>query len=111
MKENQVLEKSEEIKKQEAVKNEKSNEKYNVKKKNINIGVCILICIFAIIFIVFLWISVKNNLNKNIINGIKVDNVDLSNMSLEDGINKLNNYINTRLNNKSYRYFTKFIEN
>lgn len=99
MKENQVLEKSEEIKKQEAVKNEKSNEKYNVKKKNINIGVCILICIFAIIFIVFLWISVKNNLNKNIINGIKVDNVDLSNMSLEDGINKLNNYINTRLNN------------
>ena len=96
MKENQVLEKSEEIKKQEAVKNEKSNEKYNVKKKNINIGVCILICIFAIIFIVFLWISVKNNLNKNIINGIKVDNVDLSNMSLEDGIN---NYINTRLNN------------
>lgn len=99
MKENQVLEKSEEIKKQEAVKNEKSNEKYNVKKKNINIGVCILICIFAIIFIVFLWISVKNNLNKNIINGIKVDNVDLSNMSLEDGRNKLNNYINTRLNN------------
>ncbi len=99
MKENQVLEKSEEIKKQEAVKNEKSNEKCNVKKKNINIGVCILICIFAIIFIVFLWISVKNNLNKNIINGIKVDNVDLSNMSLEDGRNKLNNYINTRLNN------------
>ena len=49
MKENQVLEKSEEIKKQEAVKNEKSNEKCNVKKKNINIGVCILICIFAII--------------------------------------------------------------
>lgn len=99
MRENQVLEKSEEIKKQEAVKNEKSNEKCNVKKKNINIGVCILICIFAIIFIVFLWISVKNNLNKNIINGIKVDNVDLSNMSLEDGRNKLNNYINTRLNN------------
>ena len=99
MKENQVLEKSEEIKKQEAVKNEKSNEKCNVKKKNINIGVCILICIFAIILIVFLWISVKNNLNKNIINGIKVDNVDLSNMSLEEGRDKLNNYINTRLNN------------
>ena len=38
-------------------------------------------------------------MNKNIINGIKVDNVDLSNMSLEDGRNKLNNYINTRLNN------------
>ena len=40
-----------------------------------------------------------NNLNKNIITGIKVDNVDLSNMSLEEGRDKLNNYINTRLNN------------
>lgn len=99
MKENQVLEKSEEIKEQEVAKNENLNENYNVKKKKINIGVGILICVFAIILITFLWISIKNNLNKNIIKGIKVDNVDLSNMSLEDGRNKLNNYINTRLNN------------
>ena len=99
MKENQVLEKSEEIKEQEVAKNENLNENYNVKKKKINIGVGILICVFAIILITFLWISIKNNLNKNIIKGIKVDNVDLSNMSLEEGRDKLNNYINTRLNN------------
>lgn len=99
MKENQVLEKSEEIKEQEVAKNENLNENYNVKKKKINIGVGILICVFAIILITFLWISIKNNLNKNIIKGIKVDNVDLSNMSLEGGRDKLNNYINTRLNN------------
>ena len=98
MKENQVLEKSEEIKEQEVAKNENLNENYNVKKKKINIGVGILICVFAIILITFLWISIKNNLNKNIIKGIKVDNVDLSNMSLEEGRDKLNNYINTRLN-------------
>lgn len=99
MKENQVLEKSEEIKEQEVAKNENLNENYNIKKKKINIGVGILICVFAIILITFLWISIKNNLNKNIIKGIKVDNVDLSNMSLEEGRDKLNNYINTRLNN------------
>ena len=99
MKENQVLEKSEEIKEQEVAKNENLNENYNVKKKKINIGVGILICVFAIILITFLWISIKNNLNKNIIKGIKVDNVELSNMSLEEGRDKLNNYINTRLNN------------
>lgn len=98
MKENQVLEKSEEVKEQEVAKNENLNENYNVKKKKINIGVGILICVFAIILITFLWISIKNNLNKNIIKGIKVDNVDLSNMSLEEGRDKLNNYINTRLN-------------
>lgn len=86
MKENQVLEKSEEIKEQEVAKNENLNENYNVKKKKINIGVGILICVFAIILITFLWISIKNNLNKNIIKGIKVDNVDLSNMSLEEGL-------------------------
>lgn len=110
MNEKVILEnENEEVKKQEEIieVNEEEDNKPKNKKKYITIG-CIIIGVLIVIVAIFAVFSIMNNKNGNIIYGVKVDEIDVSQMSVEEARKKLNEYINEKLNSNIIFYYEEY---
>lgn len=85
------------------VKKEKNEEvvkeKNNKVKKNNYKNVVVLFFIVIILFIFSVIFSILNMNNKNIIKGIYINEIDVSNMSKEEAIDTLNKVVNEKIKN------------
>lgn len=100
--ENNVKEKKEEIKEDaEEVKNEEKELTVSIKNNKKMIYIFIVVFLILIVISVFSTIfALKNRNNSNIIKGIKIKNIDVSNMLPEDANNKLKEALNLELMQK-----------
>lgn len=85
--------------KKQKVKCEKNNNNSKEKKsKNKVVIMCIIIILILIILVPIGIFFIMNNYNENIIDGIKVENINVSKMSVEEAKNNLNEYIQKKIN-------------
>lgn len=106
MNNNQVLEKDEP--KEEVKLDEKIEKKITVKNKKKIIVICTIIFSLLLIIAGTLIFSIININNKNIINGVKIENIDVSDKTLEEAKMEINNYINERINEDIILFYNQY---
>ncbi len=72
-------------------------EHHNKRLHTLSIFGILFACLMLIILIIFFIFSFSISSNTNIFSGIHIKNVDVSNLSKEDALNKMNTYIETSL--------------
>ena len=85
--------------KKQNIKHQKNNkDKKEKKSKKKVVVLTIIIILLLIILVPFGIIFVMNNFNENIVDGIKVQNINVSKMSVEEAKNVLNEYMQKKVN-------------
>ena len=79
----------------EKPKHEKHLKKNNKKTK---IFISIILCILLILILIIVLFSIYNINNEKMINGIKIENIDISNKSVEEARQQIEEYLNKKVN-------------
>lgn len=88
---------------------EKAEAKHEKKKsKKLNVIISVIIIIILIIIGSITIFSIININNKNIINGVKIDEINVSDKSIEDARKEINDYVSKKLNEDITMFYNEY---